>query len=338
MKRYVIGVDGGNTKTDYLLFDTDGNFVDGLRSGTCSHEGLKDSFIGSHRVMKEQIELLLSRNNLTVKDIDGAGFGLAGADVPFQKKNLNDIIKAIGFENFGMENDGFLGVKAASPNGFGVCSINGTGTVTVGMDESGNCVQVGGVGYISGDEAGGAYLTRRTFQAVYDELYRCGENTSMTKELFEKFDIPSKEEYLTKIVDIIMSGKLNRTEIIQMLFRHANAGDKVAKKVLDVAGCCMGLSVAGCISNLNFQDKVYVILAGSVWANADAPDMFNGFKKAIESNIQVECEYIVLRAAPASGAIIWGIELATGVLPDEKMRNKILKNVEKYQKTQASTK
>ena len=28
-----------------------------------------------------------------------------------------------------MENDGFLGVKAASPNGYGVCSINGTGTM-----------------------------------------------------------------------------------------------------------------------------------------------------------------------------------------------------------------
>ena len=47
-KKYIIGVDGGNTKTDYLLFDTEGNFIDGLRSGTCSHEGLKDSFDGSY--------------------------------------------------------------------------------------------------------------------------------------------------------------------------------------------------------------------------------------------------------------------------------------------------
>jgi hypothetical protein len=135
MKKYIIGVDGGNTKTDYLLFDLEGNFVDGLRSGTCSHEGLKDSFDGSYRVMKEQLEILFTRNNITVKDIAGAGFGLAGADVPYQKKKLNEIISKIGFENFGMENDGFLGVKAASPNGCGVCSINGTGTVTVGMDE-----------------------------------------------------------------------------------------------------------------------------------------------------------------------------------------------------------
>ena len=66
------------------LFDLEGNFVDGLRSGTCSHEGLKDSFDGSYRVMKEQLEILFTRNNITVKDIAGAGFGLAGADLPCQ--------------------------------------------------------------------------------------------------------------------------------------------------------------------------------------------------------------------------------------------------------------
>ena len=74
MKKYIIGVDGGNTKTDYLLFDTDGNFVDGLRSGTCSHEGLKDSFDGSYRVMKEQLEILFNRNNITDYSAMRGGF------------------------------------------------------------------------------------------------------------------------------------------------------------------------------------------------------------------------------------------------------------------------
>ena len=72
MKKYVIGVDGGNTKTDYLLFDIEGNFIDGLRSGTCSHESPKiGGFEGAHLVMKENIELLLKQNNLSIKDING---------------------------------------------------------------------------------------------------------------------------------------------------------------------------------------------------------------------------------------------------------------------------
>ena len=41
---YILGVDGGNTKTDYFLFDVTGKFIGMYRDGTCSHEGLPDSF------------------------------------------------------------------------------------------------------------------------------------------------------------------------------------------------------------------------------------------------------------------------------------------------------
>ena len=92
MKKYVIGVDGGNTKTDYLLFDIEGNFIDGLRSGTCSHESPKiGGFEGAHLVMKENIELLLKQNNLSIKDIASGAFGLAGVDSPFQKEALENV-------------------------------------------------------------------------------------------------------------------------------------------------------------------------------------------------------------------------------------------------------
>jgi hypothetical protein len=68
------------------------------------------------------------------------------------------------------------------------------------------------------------------------------------------------------------------------------------------------------------------------------PDMFDGFKDAIESNINQKVEYIVLKVAPACGALVWAMELATGMLPNAEMRAKILENVEAYQKTQAGTK
>ena len=79
--KYVLGVDGGNTKTDYFLFDLSGNHVDSIRKGTCSHEALRDSYAGTKRVMTEHLNELFSRNNITVDDIAGAAFGLAGADV-----------------------------------------------------------------------------------------------------------------------------------------------------------------------------------------------------------------------------------------------------------------
>ena len=90
--KYILGVDGGNTKTDYLLYDNKGNFIDGLRSGTCSHEGMKDGFEGAYRVMNEKINELLSRNNLSVQDVEASAMGLAGIDCAYQKEQIDKVI------------------------------------------------------------------------------------------------------------------------------------------------------------------------------------------------------------------------------------------------------
>ena len=93
--KYILGIDGGNTKTDYLLYDVEGNFIDGKRSGTCSHEGLKDGFDGAYRVMNEEITKLLQRNNLTVEDIEASAMGLAGIDCKYQKEKIEEVVRKI---------------------------------------------------------------------------------------------------------------------------------------------------------------------------------------------------------------------------------------------------
>lgn len=335
--KYVLGVDGGNTKTDYFLFDLSGNHVDSIRKGTCSHEALRDSYAGTKRVMTEHLNELFSRNNITVDDIAGAAFGLAGADVVTQKIELNRVIKEIGFKNFALENDGVLGVKAGSTTGYGVCSINGTGTVVVGVDNHNDFLQVGGVGYISGDEAGGAYLVRRTFQAIYDSLYRMGDETILKDEIFALYDIKENRLFLDKVVELTEKRLIDRTTVIKILFKSAAAGDKVAIGVLEQAGICMGLAVAGCINNLNFTTTVPVVLAGSVWVKATTDHMLNAFKNVIYKHVKKECDFIMLNATPASGAVIWALEIANGQIPSLELRDKVLNTVEVVQKELPTT-
>ena len=184
MSKYIIGVDGGNTKTDYLLFDVNGNFIDGMRCGTCSHEAPKiGSFEGAYVEMNEKITEILSRNKLTINDVVSGAFGLAGVDAPFQKKALEEAVEKIGFTKYAVVNDGFLGIKAASKTGTGVCSINGTGTVNVGIDEDGNWMQVGGIGYVAGDEAGGSFLARAAVRIAFDECFRFGKGYRLLRSI-----------------------------------------------------------------------------------------------------------------------------------------------------------
>lgn len=331
MKKYVIGVDGGNTKTDYLLYDIEGNFVYGVRCGTCSHESPKiGSFNGAYIEMNNQITNLLERNNLTIEDVESGAFGLAGVDAPFQKKALEEAVEKIGFKKYQVVNDGFLGIKAASPTGTGVCSINGTGTVNVGIDEDGKWMQVGGIGYVAGDEGGGSFLARAAVRIAFDEAFRFGPKTKVTEDVFKMYGIESKKEFS----DAIVGKRIDSTYLIKSLFNRANEGDAPAIKVLETAGENMGRSTAGVIAEINIKEPVNVILAGSVWAKATNDNMVNKFKEVVTNLTKKECNFIILNEPPVLGAIIWALEVANGKLPSIEMKNKILNSIVEYQKSQ----
>lgn len=331
MKRqFVLGVDGGNTKTDYFLFDTEGNFVSHLRAGTCSHERMPDSYEGAYRMMKQHIEELLQQQNIHIEEIKVGVFGLAGLDVPEQKENLEQVIRRIGITTFVADNDGFLGLKAGSVGGAGVCSINGTGTVTAGIDLEGNRLQIGGVGYISSDDAGGAFIARQLFREVYTTLYRCGEDTELVQPVLEMLGIQDKAYYIQTITKLYAT-KFSHTPYIQLVFDYAVKGDTVALKIIDHVACELAKATAGCIKNLNYseEDVVEVILAGSVWVKPTTNILIDHYKSHVGRLTQQQCAYQVLQVPPAIGAILWALEIIHDHPVDMTLRERIVEEMEK---------
>jgi len=77
VKQYVLGVDGGNTKTHYALFDETGALVSFLHRGTASHEALAGGYDAMERELAESLNLVLTPQGLTVGDLAFAVFGLS---------------------------------------------------------------------------------------------------------------------------------------------------------------------------------------------------------------------------------------------------------------------
>ncbi len=329
MKEYIIGVDGGNTKTDYFLFDTAGNFIDFYRGGTCSHEGLQDSFTGSYRVMNGVFSNLLTKNNISIQQIKTAVFGLAGVDTPFQKSKLEEVVQMLGFNNFKVVNDSFLGIKAGTTKGYGVCSINGTGTSSGGIDLDGKDLQVGGIGAIVGDEAGGSWIARQAIRAVYDAAYRFGPETLLTEIVMRELGVNDKYYLMEAISSNLTQRKINLTTLTIAVFECANNNDIVAIQILKNMADNLARSAGGCIINLHFPEEVDVVLAGSVWVKGSCPILIKEFTKKINEYTNKKCNIITLNVPPATGAIVWALELANGSFPDLKTRKLISGNVEK---------
>ncbi len=327
MKKIVLGVDGGNTKTDYFLFTIDGELIDFHRGPTCSHEQFKSSYAGAYEAMDKVLSEFLPKNNLQAKDIYAAVFGLAGVDTPTQKQKMEEVVEVLGFKNFKVVNDSFLGVKAVSTSG--VCSINGTGTSSGGIDSLGNYLQVGGIGGIVGDEAGGSHIGRCAIRAAYDDSYRFGKPTSLTKIVMDYFNITDKYYLMEAISDNIVARKINYHYLNTKVFEEASRGDEVSNDILRQVGENTARSVSGVISNLEFDDEVTVVLAGSVWVKGASEVMINNFKEKVIAFTKKKCNFVTLMVPPATGAVIWAIELANNSYPEEELKQKIVNYVQR---------
>ena len=310
MIQYVLGVDGGNSKTDYYLFSSAGTMIDGLRAGTCSHEQFPDGFEAAGRELSLSIHTLLSRNHLTIENISAAAFGLAGADHPDQKASLERVILGLGFTRFVVDNDGFLGVKAGCAKGYGLCCINGSGTVTVGIGADGKRLQVGGVGSeLSGDEAGGFYLSRRIVRAVYDSFYRMGQKTALAEPLFALLAVSESSALLQTVCALIAQRTFPTTDIMRLLFASARDGDAVAQQILRDCAQSTALSVLGCLSQLYFPHDADIVLAGSVWVKTQGSLLHTHFDALVTAASPIPCHIHTLNEPPATGAVLWALEL-----------------------------
>lgn len=319
---YVLGVDGGNTKTDYLLHDLSGKLAAHLRAGTCSHEAI--GMEGAKREMGGRIAELLQKAGVTPWEIRGAAFGLAGVDQPLQQQSLSKIIRDIGFENSVVMNDSFLGIKAASPSGVGVCSVNGTGTSAGGIDAQGNWVQVGGLGEVSGDAAGGSYIASRTLCAAYDRVYRFGEDTLLLPMLLTLFDCGNPEDFHLAVSTQYQYGtNVCSADIISTLFTASDIGDAVAVRLIIEIADMLARSAAGCAVRLRFDMEVPVILIGSVWTRGRYKPMIDAFVQGFERYARKACAISILEVPPVAGAVLWALELALGGLPTPSIRENV---------------
>lgn len=328
-KKYILGVDGGNTKTDYFLFDLRGDLVGHIREGTCSHEQFKNGYQGAYEEIKKCIDKLLQNAKCTVADIEVGVFGLAGLDTEQQKEKMRSVIKRIGIKKYVADNDGYLGIKAGSKNGVGICCINGTGTVTVGIDRVGSRLQVGGVGYISGDDGGGAFITRELFREVYNVIYKCGKDNSIVDTVFKLLGIETKEEFIHGIHQLYES-RFSHTPFVKLVFEQSENANDIAVRIINKMTEELAKSTAGCMEKLDFtnQKKIEIILAGSIWTKVKQPILIERYTYYLSQYTQKEYEIKILQEPPGIGAILWGLEIINGKAIDELTKQKVIKSTE----------
>jgi len=308
MSKYILGVDGGGTKSQLALFSEKGECVNLFTCGTLNHECMAGAFDELKVVLPEMLLNLLKSSNVEISDLAYSVFGIAGADTKYQHELIANIILNAGIENFTLYNDAFLGVAAGCPTGAGICAINGTGSTMAALDYSGEAFQLGGMGLFTDDCGGSTWYGEQVIGMVYNALFKKSPPTLLTDMLFEHAGISNKEDYLEELLDKLGSTEVFISDFNRFVFDAADKGDETALDILRRSAEHYAGGIAYLASEMDFpQDKpVQVALVGSVFVKERVkilPELIKARVNALLGARSVE--FYALDTPPVAGAVLW---------------------------------
>ena len=309
---YYLGIDIGATKTAALICDENGNFIGDGQGGPGNHETV--GFDGMEKSVNQALHEALSKAQIQIGQIDGAGFGIAGFDWHSEESKMKEVISNIGVRApFKMVNDVVLGLLAGTSEGWGVAVVSGTGCNCRGWDrEHKREGRVTGYGITMGEGAGGSELIHRAMQIIGYSWTKRLPSTALAPAFIEMVGAKSLE-------DLIQGYTANYYEIgaeaAPLVFRIAEQGDPVANDLVRWAGAELGEMAKAVIRQLDFENIEFEIaLIGSMFKSGEI--LIKPMRETVHA-LAPKAKLIPAEVRPVLGAVLLGMEASGLVLSNE---------------------
>ncbi len=309
---FVVGVDGGGTKTIAVLADLTGSVKAVAKGGPGNYQS-----VGSAGA-KAQVSSLLAKIFELVPEAAAnyvyGGFAMAGADRVADFYAVRDLIaQAFPFEvcGFALSNDTLAALWSVT-DGVGVALVAGTGSNTIGVNAAGKVSKVGGLGPISGDTGGGEDLVFKALRDCIKAVDGRGEPTMMDAMFREIFQID-------EIIDAIKFWYADDycppdlSKLSRVVFEAAGKGDKVALKILTDAGEELGGNALVALKRLDYtpEDEPAFAIGGSIMQKAEPPIVREAAVRRVLS-VYPKARVMVARSEPVAGAVFMAMAEAMG--------------------------
>jgi N-acetylglucosamine kinase-like BadF-type ATPase len=230
---YVIGVEGGGTKTLGLLM---GAGEEILARGT---EAASNIHSNPHELVRERLHNLFhslcEQGGITTKQIDAVCLGMAGCDSPGDRQVLEGFIRPLLSDKarFTVVNDAIPAVRAIIGRLHGILLIAGTGSICYGFNErTGQQARAGGWGYLLSDEGSGYRIGLGALKAILAAVDHRGPKTIMHEPILAHLGKTEPRG----IVNWIYSPEGNKTNVAALsrfVFEADAKGDLAAASILD---------------------------------------------------------------------------------------------------------
>ncbi len=303
-KRYVIGVDGGASKTHAVLVGMDGAVAAESFGGPSNLQRE-----GVHRASQTIFELFLDccrKAQCPSENVHNIVLGLAGAGRASDRTELIDSLIALGvkrkfpLKRVQVETDVRIALEAAFAGGPGIVLVCGTGSVALYRTEDNQFLRAGGWGYVFGDEGSGYAIGRDGVNAVFRQHDGRSEKTLLMKKALAHFGDESIDGLITKIY-------IDHADIASFAPKVLEAAverDRVANGILIKSSTELVELVRVLVMQVRPKKKLPVALMGGLL------DAENVYSKLVHDKIIHALPHVVVQKpkfAAAFGAAIIGI-------------------------------
>ncbi len=225
-RRYLVGVDGGGTKTIAVAAATDGTVLAVERG-----DGINYNTIGMEPA-RENLKKILDR---LWTGIDGecleVTVGMPALDMPADRELTNEFAgDSFDPKLLDLQSDAYVTLAGFTMGQPGMIVICGTGSILLMVDGQKRQHVRGGWGYLLGDAGSGYALAVDGLRAAIRDWENVGEKTALSEAAMAFFRL----SHPRKLIDIVYSPGCTQANIAQfgrIVLKCCEGGDKEAVRI-----------------------------------------------------------------------------------------------------------
>jgi N-acetylglucosamine kinase-like BadF-type ATPase len=252
--RYVLGLDGGGTKTECVLMDESCQIVTSSRGGPSNP--MRVGFGGALAAVCEAVRIAIGTANISNDAVVSLCAGLAGTAYPESGRKMRMLLE----EEFPGKlirvcTDMDLTLEAIG-DGAAIVLIAGTGSAAVGRDAHGHTARVGGHGYLLGDEGSAYHVGQRAVLEALRHFERTGSDTPMGTKILSEIGAATWADLQSRVYaapdDIF-------PRLFPTVLQSAEAADPTARSLLDDCAAALAELVGDLAVRLQLQSQNFLL-------------------------------------------------------------------------------
>ncbi|CAN5601420.1 BadF/BadG/BcrA/BcrD ATPase family protein [soil metagenome] len=315
---YLLGVDGGTTKTIALIAQPNGTIVGAGRAG-CSNLYAIDTNNGAIEAVEQAVQTACTAAGIQPKVINAGAFNMAGADWPEDSDFIAATMRRYGFgQTITVVNDAMGPLRVGSPDGIGVTVVCGTG-VAVGARGPDGRTWHSGFWQLT---QGAGELGQKALHAVYLAELGIQPPTTLTARILEFYNQPSVETLLHHRTRRDRTPLPDLRHLARVLLDEAGKGDGIAWQIVQAHGAILGDYALVAARHVALIHTTFtLVLAGGVFRHPERLliDSLLARVSAVAPSVQV----VQNQLEPVVGALMLAFD-AAGISIDENVRMQML--------------